>query len=190
VSGREIPKLPEVPILNEKVSNFLSELCFVKPRDGLIDVLFVFGSSISHHELALHVISTYHGIGCRKIIITGGAASHPIQGHVNQEARSESSLIASEILENSDEIPSDNLILEEDSQNTLQNVLFGLPILHKLSPKSLGIICHSYAARRSLLTLQTYFPNVPIYVVLVGIDNWAFVSIWRISAASALWLPR
>jgi uncharacterized SAM-binding protein YcdF (DUF218 family) len=76
--------------------------------------------------------------------------------------RSEASAVA-ELLVTFQLSPS-RLYLEERSQNTLQNVTFNQAVLERLAPRRLGVVCHSYAARRSWVTARTFLREIEVLV--------------------------
>ena len=176
---REIAKTPEMPFLNPQIIEMLTQLCFRADDHTIppVDCIFVFGTAISFKELALSLKQLIEKNVNSTILITGGIEAYEDS---MPAVRSEAERIFEEIKAF---VPkTTQVILEKKSQNTLENVVFGLELLPKM-PSSLCFIGKSFHMGRAYLTLRKYLPNAKLYqhgynTVYPGItspisrDNW------------------
>jgi hypothetical protein len=155
-----IHKEIEMPALNQKQLDYLTELTF-RERDTVreCDAIFVFsGTHPGHWEKA---IEAYNRNLAPKIIVTGGRSVTGI-AHPEWEGRkslnvTEASVIISYLLEAG--IPEEQIIYEDRSTNSLENVLYAKDIIDFTVINSLLVICKSHAAGRQIRTLMKHFPD-------------------------------
>lgn len=118
------------------------------------DFVFVFGNfdeRIPKHASYL----LKKGIAPRALI-TGKFGKTPICGEYNTEADLFASVMVGE------GTPMSSLILEREARNTLQNVLFGMQVLHdrEIFPRKLTLCAAPLLLRRAQATFAQHFPEV------------------------------
>ena len=150
IINREIERTPSVPKdLNKETIEALTELCFRKNDDKFpqLDLIFIFGTAISFDKLKASLEFVLRSTYTKSILITGGVVKYPDSGN---SLHSESELIYKSI---KDIIPQGTNLLIKESQNTLENVLFGLKLIsHPVN--HLCAITKSLHVGRTFLTLK------------------------------------
>ncbi len=185
-----IPREPLVPELTQGEIDFLTDLTFgmnITPK--ACDVLFVFsGTHSGHWERA---IEAYEKNYIQKIVVTGGRSltgvSHPEWEGNQHEDYSEADVIISHLQQAG--IPSNQIVYEDKSSNSLENVLYAKEVFDFFSIKSLMVICKSHATGRQLRTLMKHLPERIDYIpytfpttyhgIEVNRDNWMTSDIGR-----------
>jgi len=155
--NREISKLPNVPKLTEQLIAELSDLCFYESPIKSPELLFVFGSNILHKEIAEEVSKILFDFEIPTVLITGGIANYSSSYF---ESNAESELIFANI--DKDMFSNTHFIIEKESKNTLENIEFSKSLYDFTKVKSVLFFSHSYASKRSYLTLKKYCKK-PIY---------------------------
>ena len=58
-------------------------------------------------------------------------------------------------------VPSDLILVQDRSTNTLEDVAFSLDVLeqHNISPESIAFLCKAHHSGRCLRTLRKFFPS-------------------------------
>ncbi len=137
----------------------LTTLCFRENDLNIppVDLIFVFGSVASLNELTNAIRIVIIKTISPRIIFTGGT-------HNSYDTTPYAVSSAKQMYEESKKnIPNSmQVLLEEKSSNTLENVLYSIPLL----PQNLSSLCFtskSYHAGRAYLTLRKYFPNTRIF---------------------------
>lgn len=145
---------PIKPFINTVVE-FLTEST---PFEDLpqADAIFVFG----HYEpqIAHHAASLWKKGKAPHTILSGKGRDKIPEGF-STEADFHASVVES------GGVPREALILEKESTNTLENVLFGMAAAHKsgLNPKSLILCAMPPLLRRSCATFRKQFPEIAVY---------------------------
>lgn len=154
---RRIPKRVPPPPLSHLHITSLSQLCFGKEVSGTADLIFFFGTNTEHVKAALLLTSLLERGISRRLLITGGLA-HYSDATIPLQIESEKlySLLSKE------EFPGVEFILERDSSNTLENVLYALELYDFSHAKRLIFVSQSFALGRSRLTLQRYLPHTEL----------------------------
>lgn len=128
----------------------LEELCSYlhvsKPLLKSVDVAFIFG--IPRPEPAHLAAKLFHAGKVSRILATGGAA------HKTSTNQTESELHRDILLKL--DVPEDCILIENKSENTFENVLFGKEILDSCIPKvsTMVVICRWFHSRRVLMTIK------------------------------------
>jgi uncharacterized SAM-binding protein YcdF (DUF218 family) len=155
-----IHKEIEMPALNQKQLEYITEMTFSR-RETIrkCDAIFVFsGTHPGHWEKA---IKAYNLNLASKIIVTGGRSltgtAHPKWEGRTSPNVTEASVIISSLLQAG--IPEEKIIFEDQSKNSLENVLYAKDIIDFSSIDSLLVICKSHAAGRQIRTLRKHFPE-------------------------------
>lgn len=121
------------------------------------DAIFVFGHV--KPEIAQHAAKLYQLDKALKIILTGkGGESIKAIPDFDTEAEYYAEIIEKE------GIPKKDLILENKSTNSLENVLFGIKACQKVNfnPKSLILVAAPPLLRRSCATFRKQFPAISV----------------------------
>ena len=121
------------------------------------DGIFVFGHIqplVAHHAARL-----WKEKKSDKMIIVGDKGSYPIPPAFPTKADFYAALVKER------GVPENALILERESGNVLENVLFGLKTCHVLDffPKSLTLCALPPLLKRCEATFQKQFPNIAVY---------------------------
>jgi hypothetical protein len=156
---REIKELPSPPPLSRRAIKGLTKLCFRQDSNPLppTEGIFIFGSTISLDELSKKIHELIEKKVATRLIITGGivtycgctASSIPQSKMIYQMLQKFS---------HSDV----EILLEEKSQNTFDNVQFGLSLI-KTTIHSLCFITKSFHCGRSYLTLRKVLPKTALF---------------------------
>ena len=156
---REIEEYPLSPPLSMQAVELLTHLCFRKDDVDipLVACIFIFGSTISLDGLVNKICDLINKRISRKIVITGG---NVVYHGSKQYEISQAKMIYQKI---QSFLPNDiDVILEEGSQNTLENVHLGLSLL-TTSVSSLCFITKNFHSGRSYLTLRRYLTTASIF---------------------------
>jgi len=148
-----------------RFSAFNEEVLSLKEIDALLfngltddgaagDVIFVFGSQKALIYRAPEAIRLYKKKRAPKILFSGGV-------HWDGQTAAEAVLMAKEAIKQG--VPEEDILIEDQSKNTLQNVLFsrdvldreiGLQRIHRIL-----IVTTAYHMRRCHLTMITHMPE-------------------------------
>ncbi len=159
MENREIAKIPKVPPLTTKAVKLLGSLCFRKNSIKIpsVDCLLIFGTAVSFKELAFSFEVLMKNTSAKKILVTGGKEEYP---DARKHDLPESEMIFAEI---KDFIPKKtDVILEKKSQNTYENLLFGLEMLERPIP-SVCFVTKSFHSQRAYLTLKKFLGESKIF---------------------------
>jgi DUF218 domain-containing protein len=151
---REIEKSPRAPEMFPELINALTDLCFAEDKKQKADLLFVFGSNIIQQQLAKKICGLLEDGIVKKVIITGGIASYE---NIILQSVPESEQILSYIpIEKFSDVV---FIKENNSKNSLENVLEAKLIYNFNDDEKIIFMSHSYASMRSKLTLKKICPD-------------------------------
>lgn len=145
----------------------ITEYIFLESNPQKADLALVFGTR--HREAIKKAYELYQTGLAPKILISGG--KNRVTGE-NEAMEMNRKLI--ELGVNKDDI-----ILEDQSSNSLENVLFSKKIIDekigfKKIKKIIAVVKH-YHSRRALMTLKKYFPeNIELMTVTYEIYGFAF----------------
>lgn len=130
----------------------ITDYIFLENEDKRADVALIFGTR--HWQYPLDkVLGLYnHGL-VAKMVFSGGINRHTKR---NEAQRMKQEAIKAGIIE-------DDIILEDSSTNTLENVLFSGDVLSQRvgfeNIKSIIAIVKNYHSRRALMTMKRHFPE-------------------------------
>lgn len=136
-------------------SSIVFKVLFSIPYDDMKkgDCIFVFGSSLDFLNRMDKAIWLYHSGRARKMLLSGGYGQNGIE--------KEAILMKNYALQNG--VLECDILVEDQSNNTTENVLCSLLVLHraKLLPKIKRILVVSNPAhiKRCMLTLSRYMPK-------------------------------
>lgn len=162
MNAREILKQPTPPKLTTELIHLLTNLCFFNNSMKSADLLFVFGSNILHQAIGEKINNFLRTYSFNTVLLTGGIANYKESYY---EPVSESELLLRHIAKS--EFPQVNFIVENKSRNTLENVIYANELVDLSSIQNIAFFSHSYASKRSYLTLKKVcttnsFYNFPI----------------------------
>lgn len=130
----------------------------------------VFGTR--HREPLVAVSKAYADGLVPKILVSGGKN--------RENGRNEAEEMAVNLIDLG--VATDDIIVEDKSTNTLENVLFSRPIIEEeigfQNVRRLLVVVKNYHSRRAVMTLKRHFPQgvefLPLAYDLLGItrDNW------------------
>lgn len=173
-----IAKEPAAPVFTKEQIKELTEIVFWKePDPHPCDVIFVFGGTHSGHwEKAIEAYDRKLG---SQVIVTGGYSS--------KYDKPESHVIVKHLMEAG--VPEKDIIFEDRSTNTLENVLFAKKVFDFCKVKSVLFVCKSYAAGCQYRTLAQHLSEKIKFVkfsfdakfngIYVTRDNWDSTEIGR-----------
>lgn len=134
-----------------EIAHITDYLDATTPLPDHADLLFVFGTQQS--TPAHLAIDLFHRLHMPYIVLTGGVNRHT--GEHEAEAHHRLLIEAG--------IPTEKVILENRSINTLENVLLAMPLIEQKHPlvslRLVVAICKWMHSRRALMTLKRHFPN-------------------------------
>jgi hypothetical protein len=166
-----IPKEPNTPIFTIEQIKALTDIVFLEEKDPYpCDVIFVFaGTHSGHWEKA---IEAYNRKMSSKFIVTGGF--NPKVGIF------ESHVIVQHLVDAG--VPVKDIIYEDKSSNTLENVLFAKEVFNFNTVNTILFICKSYGAGSQYRTIAQHLPEKIEFVkfsfdakfngIFVTRDNW------------------
>ena len=134
-----------------EITRITAYLDATTPLPERADLMFVFGSRL---PTAAHLAAQlYHAQRAPFIVITGGENRYT--GH------NEADLFYSILTEAN--VPSEQIIVENKSTNTLENVTFALPLIEQKLPiasiRTVLAVCKWMHSRRALMTLKRHLPS-------------------------------
>ena len=118
------------------------------------DLLFIFGTSTIDGEILESVARDCQQGRFPKVIVTG------LSGRLYSETgKPVAHMIRDELIARG--VPSDIILVQDKSTNTLEDVAFSLDVLekHSISPESIAFLCKAHHSGRCLRTLRKFFPS-------------------------------
>ncbi|MDH5160596.1 YdcF family protein [Heyndrickxia oleronia] len=173
-----ISKEPETPQFTAEQIRELTNIVFLEEKQpSPCDVLFVFaGTHSGHWEKAIQAYNK--GLG-NQLIVTGGYNS---KMNLYESREIISHLVEAGISER-------DIIFEDKSSNTLENVLFAKEVFNFETINKVLFICKSYAAGSQYRTLVQHLPRHLEFIkysfdakfsdITVARDNWHSSEIGR-----------
>ncbi|MCM1296217.1 MAG: YdcF family protein [Muribaculaceae bacterium] len=159
--------------LNSNDENLITEVlfgvCKVTPHKS--DVAIVLGCGVEKALDRADMAANFYLQGFTKLIITSGGVAHEFKG----DSKKECEIMRGRLIEKG--VPASAIVEEENSQNTIGNMVFSLGELCKLgflesNFKSITIVTEPYHLKRSLLLASTYFPKyIDIYGYTEGAEE-------------------
>lgn len=143
--GRVKDKMPEYSEITKYI--------FLHHEDAKGDVAVVFGTGHSVEHSTKIAVNLYKEGRVKKLLLTGGR--NKILGFVEADEAAKIALAAG--------VPSEDILIENQSTNTLENVLFAKKVLEEQnllsSISKVLAISKNYHMRRSLMTCAKHFPK-------------------------------
>lgn len=180
LNERLVPREPEVPELNAADVRSIGSAVFVGCDPAPSDLMFVFGSANGDWEF---VANLFHQGVAPTVLVTGRAgedyyATGVPQAHSIAQALQRLG------------VPEAALIVEDGSDNTLENAVYGKIVAEQagIHPASISLVCKSHHSGRAWRTLAAVFPKVELRCqsydatyegVIVRRENWPLHQVSR-----------
>jgi hypothetical protein len=149
-STLQIPRRPEVPDLSTDQVAKISDLVFLNHEPVRAEVLFVFGTVQADWD------------GLASAILTGFFEHVILVGRLGPTYFSDqvpiSHIMRKEFVDRG--IPADSLLIQETSNNTLEDVTHSLDLIG--NPRSITFAAKSHHSGRCGKTLRKFFPEIPL----------------------------
>ncbi|MDE0685787.1 MAG: YdcF family protein [Candidatus Poribacteria bacterium] len=118
------------------------------------DLLFIFGTSTIDGEILESVARDCQQGHFPKVLVTG------LSGRLyNETGKPVAHIMRDELIARG--VPSEVILVQDRSTNTLEDVAFSLDVLekHGISPESIAFLCKAHHSGRCLRTLRKFFPS-------------------------------
>lgn len=156
--------------MDKKSINKITQYIFISQPIKKSDLLFVFGTRFNKPvKIAAELLKN----GYAKYILFSGGVN-------KTTGKNEARRMQKKAIELG--VARENIIIEDKSTNTLENILFGREIINQKTGlkniRTITLICKNYHARRALMTFKKHFPrNIELRVYPYEIygftrDNW------------------
>lgn len=155
------------------------------PVAGCCEIGFVLGGG-KNHTRAQRALELWHNHKIHTILVTGGHGPFtPPSGQTEADT-------AHDFLR-ANGVPEENILVENRSRNTLENVRFGLDLLHRHgfpdATTSFVVITHDFHVPRAVGLLWTALSNDHPIVYWSGIkDEFLSRETWRESPEARFWI--
>jgi uncharacterized SAM-binding protein YcdF (DUF218 family) len=159
-----IPKEPNVPQLTDEQISELTEIIFLKEVEVVpCDAIFIFGGTHpGHWEVPIEAYNK--GLG-KTLIVTGGFSPTGVKHAAWEYGETpEAHVIVNKLKEAG--ISEANIVFEDRSRNSLENVLFAKEVFDFNRINSLLFVCKSHGAGRQYRSLAKHLPSHLSYIPL------------------------
>ena len=153
LKNRSIPREVAVEDLSPEEIEHITQTVFAASEFLTVDLLFIFGTSSIDSEILDAVARDCLQGRFPKVLVTG------LSGRLYYETGRPLALIMRDALIERG-VPSDVILVQDRSTNTLEDVAFSLDVLeqHDISPESIAFLCKAHHSGRCLRTLRKFFP--------------------------------
>ncbi|MCG8622186.1 MAG: YdcF family protein [Proteobacteria bacterium] len=151
--NRSIPREVAVNDLSTEEIKHITQTVFVASESQPVELLFIYGTSSIDSEILDAVARDYLQGRFPKVLVTG------LSGRLYYETgRPLASIMRDELTARG--VPSDVILVQDRSTNTLEDVAFSLDVLeqHNISPESIAFLCKAHHSGRCLRTFRKFFP--------------------------------
>ena len=138
----------------EEIEHITQTVFVVSESSQPNDLLFIFGTSTIDGEVLESVARDHQKGQFLKALVTG------LSGRLYYETgKPLASIMRDELIARG--VPSDVILVQDRSTNTLEDVAFSLDVLeeHDVSPESIAFLCKAHHSGRCLRTLRRFFPS-------------------------------
>ena len=163
--SHSIPREVAVEDLQPEEIEHITQIVFIRSASQPTDLLFIFGTSTIDNDI-LESVARDCRKGCfPKVLVTG------LSGRLYSETgKPVARIMRDELIARG--VPSEIILIQDKSTNTLEDVAFSLDVLekHSISPESIAFLCKAHHSGRCLRTLRKFFPSqtlLPITYVAV-----------------------
>ena len=154
LKNRSIPREVAVEDLSPEEIEHITQTVFVASESQLTDLLFIFGTSTIDNEILESVARDCLQGRFSKVLVTG------LSGRLYYETgKPVARIMRDELIARG--VPSDIILVQDRSTNTLEDVAFSLDVLekHDVSPESIAFLCKAHHSGRCLRSLRKFFPS-------------------------------
>ena len=154
LKNRSIPREVAVEDLSPKEIKRITQTVFVTSDSEPADLLFIFGTSTIDGEVLGSVARACLQDRFPKVLVTG------LSGRLYDETGKPVAVVMrDELIARG--VPTDIILVQDRSTNTLEDVAFSLDVLeqHSISPESIAFLCKAHHSGRCLRTLRKLFPS-------------------------------
>ena len=154
LKNRSIPREVAVEDLSPEEIEGITQTVFIASQSQSADLLFIFGTSTIDNDVLKSVARACLQGRFPKILVTG------LSGRLYDETgRPLAIIMRDELIARG--VPSDIILVQDRSTNTLEDVTFSLGVLkkHDFSPESIAFLCKAHHSGRCLRTLRKFFPS-------------------------------
>ena len=151
--NQPIPREVAVNDLSTEEIQHITQTVFVASESQPVELLFIYGTSSIDSEILDTLACDYLQGRFPKVLVTG------LSGRLYYETgRPLASIMRDELTARG--VPSDVILVQDSSTNTLEDVAFSLDVLeqHNISPESIAFLCKAHHSGRCLRTLRKFFP--------------------------------
>ena len=153
LKNRSIPREVTVENLSPEEIKHITQTVFVtSDLHPAADLLFIFGTSSIDNEILESVAHDCQRGHFPKVMVTG------LSGRLYSETgKPVAHIMRDELIARG--VPSDIILVQDRSTNTLEDVAFSLDVLkqHHISPESIAFLCKVHHSGRCLRTLRKFF---------------------------------
>ena len=152
--NQSIPREVAVNDLSPEEIKHITQTVFAASESQVVELLFIYGTSSIDSEILDAVARDYQQGRFPKILVTG------LSGRLYYETgRPLASIMRDALIARG--VPSDVILVQDRSTNTLEDVTFSLDVLehHNISPESIAFLCKAHHSGRCLRTLRKFFPS-------------------------------
>ena len=152
--NRPIPREVAVEDLSPEKIEHITQTVFVTSESPSSDLLFIFGTSTIDGDVLDAVARDCQKGRFSKVLVTG------LSGRLYSETgKPIAHIMRDEFITRG--VPSDVILVQDRSTNTLEDVAFSLDVLreHDISPESIAFLCKAHHSGRCLRTLKRFFPT-------------------------------
>lgn len=150
-----IPRDVAVEDLSSEKIKSITQTVFVTPESKQpADLLFIFGTSTIDSDTLESLARDCQQGRFSKVTVTG------LSGRLYTETgKPVAHIMRDELITRG--VPSDVILVQDKSTNTLEDVAFSLDVLekHSISPDSIAFLCKAHHSGRCLRTLRKFFPS-------------------------------
>ena len=154
LKNRSIPREVAAEDLSSEEIEGITQTVFVASESQPADLLFIFGTSTIDGEVLESVARDCQQEHFPKVIVTG------LSGRLYSETgKPVAHIMRDELIARG--VPSEIILIQDRSTNTLEDVAFSLDVLekHSISPESIAFLCKAHHSGRCLRTLRKFFPS-------------------------------
>ena len=154
LKNRPIPREVAVDDLSPEEIERITQTVFVAPESQPVDLLFIFGTSTIDGETLESVARACQQGRFPKVLVTG------LSGRLYSETgKPVAHIMRDELIARG--VPSEIILVQDRSTNTLEDVAFSLDVLekHSIFLDSIAFLCKAHHSGRCLRTLRKFFPS-------------------------------
>ncbi len=148
-----IPREVAVDNLRPDEIQQITQTVFVATDSQPAELLFVFGTSSFDRDIVALLANDCRKGLFQRILVTGLSGRR-----YHETGKTLASIMRDEFLSRG--VPSDIILVQDKSKNTLEDVAFSLNLLknHNVAPRRIAFVCKAHHSGRCLRTLRKFFP--------------------------------